>query len=172
MSIDKKHLKIGMLVEIRIDKKEDMTSGFIAEFKGGSAQKGVRVQLTNGIFGYVERIIPKHEHELATAKFYIKLVRLDHVYYLSEGKGMWIWNRRAGETTQSTCFLFTSEQSAKEFLGKQKIDKTVRRFKGSKTITSFLKDSYPDVVFIDGNRKIKRRHLEEQEKMYRVKMGL
>lgn len=164
----KKQLQRGMLVEIRLDKTTDYMKGFIRRITGGSEKKGVRVELTNGKCGYVERIVPRHEAERETFVFYNRFFHSDYVFFLKDGSGIWTLDRKnRNGAVEATGFLFSSEREAELFIKKMNIEVSVGRYPMKRTISRLIQNHRADIYYMDGLRKVRRSTLLEREEEFR-----
>ncbi|MFY0516560.1 hypothetical protein ACOMCU_01830 [Lysinibacillus sp. UGB7] len=165
----KKDLIIGLLVEIRIDKTaDDYTKGYISRFVSTNKKEQVKVELTNGSIGIVERIIPAHELKKENFKFYNELIHARSLY------SIWDNNEKLYHCTDSNngsryCFIYEQKDLLQAMIKKLKLDNkqfTIRALPKNKSFLEIFRKQEPTSIIINGTRKISFEKLIELQNRF------
>lgn len=164
----KKDLVPGLLVEIKHDKTADVYSeGYIDEIlSSGATNKAIKVKLTNGLIGRVERIIPAFEHKKNNFKFYNELLFKKSLFSIWDNELKEFYCYEPNEAI-SYAFIGDSKGQIEESIKKLKLSEnkrySIRALSNNSMIfNNFLKHQ-PKQLLINNVRKINFTRFQELE---------
>jgi len=171
---NRKHLKIGMLVDIIAEEdrqKGTLTRGYITKILSQSNHaKGVKVSLHNGKTGRVQHILTKDEIRLENFKFYNQFFYLPHLYtiYNQQERQFLVYPHynSSADKEERTILLFDSEEKALSFIKGTKYAEQpyqIRRIHRKKPIVDLFAECQADFFRINGVRKLSADRMKEWE---------
>lgn len=154
----KKDLVIGLLVEIRVDKTADTyVKGYIQKILSqDKTDKGVKVELTSGVIGRVERIVPAHELKKENFKFYNELLYKSSLFSIWDNDTK-LFHCYEPNNQNKYCFISESKENVQSLIEKLQLDNkrfTVRALPRNSSLSSIFQKQMPLHILINGNRKI------------------
>lgn len=170
----KKNIKIGMLVDIIAEEDKEsgkLSRGYVQKILSqANHSKGIKVQLTDGKIGRIQRVITKDELRLENFKFYNRFFFLPVLYTIwdkKEGHFLVILHRNPNnDRIERTAFLFDSLEEAKKMIKGTPYDHEdypIRTIHRKKTLAELLTPLQIDFIRINGSRKISFERLKEWE---------
>ncbi|ADO59716.1 YwbE family protein [Paenibacillus polymyxa] len=171
----RKNIKIGMLVDI-VKKKDqptgNLTRGYVQRLLTNSPNhhRGIKVELTNGDIGRVQRILTKDDIRIENFKFY------NHFFFLNKIFSIWDasqnhyliidYNNVSNGTREKTSFVFDTFEGACAFLKGTKYDSKdypIREINRRKLIFDNFNKIGTEFVRINKDRKLSMDKLKEWE---------
>ncbi|WPS85600.1 YwbE family protein (plasmid) [Brevibacillus halotolerans] len=175
----KKNISIGMLVDIvkKVDQPTGkLTRGYVRRILTNSPNhhRGIKVELTTGDIGRIQRILSKEDIRLENFKFYNKFFFRKKIFSIwdSANRHYLIVDHYnvAKHSTEKISFLFESAENARTFMKGTKFDSKdfpIREINRNKPIADSFTKIGTEFIRINIERKLSMDKLKEWEFMFK-----